>query len=200
VPPWGASALRVVLIALLAITLQATPADSLQIRFVGNAGFELSDGATTLLIDLPYESGAFDLMTYDPTALDPVGRVVSVVTHRHVDHFDPSLFTAQEWDIVGPEEVTSALAPARVLQGRIVMVGDFRIQRFSTPHSDVEHFGRLCDTCFRSCPKAFAQRPRGSPPDPGPGMVTDSDGSHLSPSGVADSLESAVPRRSRIGS
>lgn len=131
------------LIALLSVTLSIAQADSLQVRFVGNAGFELSDGVTTLLVDLPYESGAFGYMSYDPAALDPAGHVVSVVTHRHADHFDAGLFLATTWDIVGPAEVTAAFAPARVLEGRIVMVGDFRIQRFRTPHRDTEHYSYL---------------------------------------------------------
>ncbi len=61
-------------LAVLVTTLFASgQADSLTIRYVANAGVELSDGATTLLVDLPYVSGAFDLMTYDPSALAPAG-------------------------------------------------------------------------------------------------------------------------------
>lgn len=132
-------------IALLSIALSLAPSDSLQVRFVGNAGFEVSDGATTLLVDLPYESGAFGYMNYDFAALHPAGHVVSVITHRHADHFEPGLFQATTADIVGPEEVTDAFAPTRVLEGRIVMVGDFRIQRFPTPHRDTEHYSYLID-------------------------------------------------------
>ena len=130
---------------LLSLTLSFAQADSLQVRFVGNAGFELSDGVTTLLVDLPYESGAFDLMTYDPTSLVPVGRVVSVITHRHADHFEPELFRATGWDILGPDEVTSGFSSSRVLMGRIQRVGEFRIQRFSTTHGDTEHYSYLLE-------------------------------------------------------
>jgi L-ascorbate metabolism protein UlaG (beta-lactamase superfamily) len=133
------------LIALLGISLSLVSADSLEVRFVGNAGFELSDGVTTLLVDLPYESGAFDFMEYDPATLDPAGRVVAVITHRHADHFEPELFRATSWDIIGPQEVTDGFEPGRVLTARIVNVGDFRIQRFPTPHRDTEHYSYLID-------------------------------------------------------
>lgn len=133
------------LMAFLGLALSIAPADSLQIRFVGNAGFELTDGVTTLLVDLPYRPGAFGYMDYDPTSLDPAGRAVSVITHRHADHFEPELFEPTASDIIGPTEVTDAFASERVLDGRIVYAGDFRIQRFRTPHRDTEHYSYLIE-------------------------------------------------------
>jgi hypothetical protein len=44
-------------------------AQQLTVELVGNAGVVLSDGTTTLLVDLPYESGAFGYMRYDQDAL-----------------------------------------------------------------------------------------------------------------------------------
>lgn len=118
--------------------------DTLHIRFVGNAAFELSDGTTTLLMDFPYESGAFGLTTYEFAAVDPRGFVVSVITHGHADHFDRGLFLGQDWLIVGPKEVTAQLAPERVIPlTDTVSVGSFRIVRYETPHAEMEHYAYL---------------------------------------------------------
>ncbi len=128
---------------MLLAALAVAPGDSLEIRYVGNAGFELYDGATTLLIDLPYESGAYSLMTYDPNTIRARGKVVSVITHRHVDHFSPGLFAARNWAIHAPAEVTNSLPPDQVLNGNQPTIGEFTVQRFATPHRDTEHFSYL---------------------------------------------------------
>lgn len=152
---WGAfvlSAMLLIPLLLFLLTGDAAPpdgaaaaaSDSLHVRFIGNEGVSLSDGATTLLTDLPYVSGAFGYMHYRPEQLRPEGPVVSVVTHRHDDHFSPALFRERDWQIVGPEEVTAALPAARVLSLRdTVAVGAFRIVPLRTPHSDTEHYSYL---------------------------------------------------------
>ena len=118
--------------------------DSLTIRFVGNPAFEISDGETTLVTDLPYQSGAFGYMTYDFDAVQPSGRVVAVITHRHADHFDPALFRQRGWEVIGPAEVTANLPEHRVIAlEESVSVGEFRITRYRTPHSDTEHYSYL---------------------------------------------------------
>ncbi len=126
--------------ALLTASLQA---DSLQIRFVGNEGVELSDGRTTLLTDLPYRPGAFGYMTYDPGALRPAGRVVSLISHGHADHFDPALFRPTGWEIIGPREVTRSLPGERVLPlADTIRVGAFTVHPVPTPHGP-EHYSYL---------------------------------------------------------
>ncbi|NNF56873.1 MAG: MBL fold metallo-hydrolase [Rhodothermaceae bacterium] len=118
--------------------------DTLAFRFIGNAGIAISDGATTLLTDLPYEPGAHGYMVYEPEAVRPVGEAVAVITHRHTDHFSPALFQARDWFIVGPEEVTLALPSARVLPLLdTVEVGAFRVLPIRTPHSNTEHYSYL---------------------------------------------------------
>lgn len=128
---------------LTAVALTLPQTDSLRISYVGNAGFELSDGATTLLVDLPYESGAFDLMTYDPSSIEGVGATVAVITHRHADHFDPTLFLAKEWLVFGPSEVAAGLPADRVIHGDEQRIGEFVVRRFRTPHRDTEHYSIL---------------------------------------------------------
>ena len=93
-------------VSLLAI-LAVVPGDSLEIRYVGNAGFELYDGFTTVLIDLPYESGAFDLMT---CAAERTGRAVDA--RRVILHYQ---FPDRRLQVCGKPEV--------VTQGQSFSVG-----------------------------------------------------------------------------
>lgn len=109
----------------------------LEITLVGNAGVQLSDGTTSLLVDLPYQSGAFGYQAYRPDAMAPPGEVVSVITHHHDDHFDPGLFTAREgWPLIGPPSVTSGLPAGRVLDGDSLRVGAFDVIAVPSPHTD----------------------------------------------------------------
>lgn len=113
-----------------------TRADQLTVTMVGNAGVVLSDGASSLLVDLPYESGAFGYMTYDPAALAPPGAVTSIITHDHADHFDPELLQQREdWRIVGPPSATAGLPSARVVEGDSVSIGAFEVVIVPTPHT-----------------------------------------------------------------
>lgn len=110
--------------------------DELAVTMVGNAGVVLTDGATSLLVDLPYESGAHGYMTYDPAALDPPGAVTSIITHDHTDHFDPGLFLERnDWRIFGPPSATAGLPPARVVEGDSVSLGAFEVVVVPTPHT-----------------------------------------------------------------
>ena len=137
--------------SLLVAVLQASAlgtasgqAPELQVRFIGNEGFELSDGETTILTDLPYEPGASGYMEYDFEALNPQGRVVSLVTHRHADHFDEDLFLQRDWSIIGPVEVTDRLPLTRVIPlSPAIQVGAFTVRAHRTAHSDVEHYSYL---------------------------------------------------------
>lgn len=138
---------RTLALALLGGTLIAhTPAGrspdpdaaqtELSVKMVGNAGVVLTDGATSLLVDLPYESGAHGYMTYDPAALEPPGAVTSIITHDHTDHFDPDLFLDRDdWQIVGPPSATAGVPPARVLAGDSVGLGAFDVVIVPTPHT-----------------------------------------------------------------
>lgn len=110
---------------------------SLEVTMVGNAGVTLSDGITSLLVDLPYESGAFGYMTYDPSELKPRGEVASVITHDHLDHFDEALLASRgEWRVLGPRSVLSRLPFERWVWGDSVRIGAFDVVTIATPHTD----------------------------------------------------------------
>jgi L-ascorbate metabolism protein UlaG (beta-lactamase superfamily) len=140
----GGSALMVAtLVAFMPVGCGGTPLD---LRFIGNEAFEISDGRITLLTDFPYRSGYSGYMTYDASAVRPEGRVVTLVTHRHLDHFDPSSFLETAWEIVGPEEVTRSLPPDRVVPfQRVVSVNGITIRPVRTPHRDTEHYSYLVE-------------------------------------------------------
>lgn len=128
------AAVTVLGLALFCTVLQA---QELTVRLVGNAGVLLTDGETSLLIDLPYQSGAFGYMHYDPAQLQPAGTTVSVITHHHEDHFDPSLFVARtSWRIIGPSSVTAAVPSERVLHGDSLEVGRFAIVVIPSSHTE----------------------------------------------------------------
>lgn len=137
--------------ALLAVALQAGGLQSpdmqtaeLRVRFIGNEGFELSDGETTIVTDLPYQPGAFNYMRYDPASLTPEGRVISLITHRHADHFDEDLFLERDWSIIGPVEVTDRLPDERVIAlSEAIEVGEFTVRPHRTAHRDTEHYSYL---------------------------------------------------------
>ncbi len=121
-------------------TVLAGQNDTLRIRFIGNAAFELSDGETTLVTDFPYRSGAFGYMSYDMAAVQLPASAVSVITHHHADHFDGNLARAHGWRVIGPPDVTSQVPPDRVLGGRTeTRVGRFTISSIRTPHVPAHH-------------------------------------------------------------
>lgn len=115
----------------------AAQAPELSVELIGNAGVVLSDGATSLLVDLPYEPGAFGYQRYDPARLQPAGEVLAVITHHHRDHFAPGLFLPHAgWRVVGPPSAVAALPPSRVLRGDSVAAGAFQVVAVPTPHTD----------------------------------------------------------------
>jgi len=138
----------VIHVALLFLVVQAVgpsaspiQPDQLRIRFVGNEGVELSDGVTSLMVDLPYQPGASGYMVYDPEALQPPGLVISLITHGHADHFDETLFLARDWSIIGPAEVTGRLPAERVIPlSEAISVGEFTVRPHRTAHGDPEHY------------------------------------------------------------
>jgi len=131
----------------LAASASCRAQTTLEIRFIGNAAFELTDGRTTLLIDFPYESGTGGFMTYDSSAVQPRGPVLAVFTHRHRDHFDREGLLARGWPAYGPAEVLALLPQGRVFsRADSIAFGAFRVVRIPerhVRHADVENVAFL---------------------------------------------------------
>lgn len=131
-------------LALVFLISSASSEAPLDIRFIGNAGFELSDGKSTILIDFPYESGAFGYMTFPRSELRRRDGSLCLFTHRHADHFDPNAISAIGCSVAGPAEVQSAVpASLRAGPGPTWTYGDATIRCLTTQHANVEHCSYL---------------------------------------------------------
>jgi L-ascorbate metabolism protein UlaG (beta-lactamase superfamily) len=137
--------------AAAAMTLAQAAAPPLEARFIGNMALAISDGQTTLFTDFPYQSGYSIYMKYDPGEIrSETADALSLITHRHGDHWDRTLFERTGWKVVGPEDAVGGLPPDRVLRSLPVVprrsqitVGAMRIEALPTPHADIGHYSYL---------------------------------------------------------
>ncbi|MDQ3171261.1 MAG: hypothetical protein M3Q55_14090 [Acidobacteriota bacterium] len=123
----------------------AQPERALQARFPGNMAFAITDGTTTLMSDFPYESGYSRYMTYDAALVrSATASTLSLITHRHGDHWERSLFNATDWKIAGPADVTTGINRSRVvpLEGTGTF-GPMRLEALDTPHASVGHYSYI---------------------------------------------------------
>lgn len=133
-----------IIFLLTGIFITAAHAKPLEAEFIGNEAFRITDGDNILLTDFPYKSGAYDSMTYEFDFPGTTGNVLSLITHRHADHFDPVLFSEQNWRIIGPEEVTVQLAQNKILKfDREIIFGPMMVMPKKTTHANTEHYSYL---------------------------------------------------------
>jgi L-ascorbate metabolism protein UlaG (beta-lactamase superfamily) len=132
--------MRVVLICAAAL-LALTQAPALEVRFIGNMALAISDGAVTLMSDFPYQSGYSVYMEYPASEIrSNTPTTISLITHRHGDHWEPTLFAKTNWKVAGPPDVVSGLPANRVvtLQDKTTF-GPIEIERLETPHANIGH-------------------------------------------------------------
>lgn len=118
----------------------------LYVKFIGNEAFRLSDGKVTVFSDFPYQSGAYGYMEYEyPFEAERPG-VISLISHRHLDHFDPALFTELEWKLIGPLEIVERHSRLKIipLEPRVAL-GNLVITPKATEHANTEHYSYLMD-------------------------------------------------------
>jgi L-ascorbate metabolism protein UlaG (beta-lactamase superfamily) len=133
-------------IGLAFLFLQGTAPETarLEARFIGNMAFAITDGKTTLFTDFPYQSGAFGYMTYDSEAAHPRSDDLCLVTHGHLDHFDPALFAKMNAHLVAPPSLMAKLPAARAIPfAKEMTFRDIQIEAFRTPHGEIEHYSYL---------------------------------------------------------
>jgi len=100
----------------------------IKIKFLGNAGLYLTDGASNVYVDFPYKSGAFGYMKYDIAQLDSIkDNSVFIFTHRHPDHYSRKLVNKQKGKAYGPWNVTA-------LEDLNNILPHFSIHSFKTKH------------------------------------------------------------------
>ena len=111
----------------------------------GNMGFAISDGTTTLMSDFPYQSGYSVYMEYNAAEIrSSTAETLSLITHKHGDHWEPTLFNATAWKVVGPADVTASVDRSRIVPiSGIAMFGPIRIEALDTPHASVGHYSYI---------------------------------------------------------
>lgn len=61
---------------------------ALEVTFIGNAGFHITDGKTNIYLDFPYKSGAYGYMRYSESELSKIKeQSIFIFTHKHADHY-----------------------------------------------------------------------------------------------------------------
>jgi L-ascorbate metabolism protein UlaG (beta-lactamase superfamily) len=130
------------LILLTAWSALAVQRPVLEARFIGNMAFAITDGTTTVMTDFPYRSGYSVYMTYPREEIrSPTSATLSLITHRHPDHWDRELFAETPWRVAGPGAVVNGVDASRVVALTApATFGPVRIEPLQTPHADVGHY------------------------------------------------------------
>jgi Beta-lactamase superfamily domain len=117
----------------------------LEITFIGNEAFEITDGKVTLLSDFPYVSGAFGYMKYDMDKIRPKGKVLCLITHEHDDHFSPNLWAHKGWYLAASPRITTPGVEAfRLAFSDTILFEGIRIIPQKTPHTKA-HYSYLVE-------------------------------------------------------
>jgi L-ascorbate metabolism protein UlaG (beta-lactamase superfamily) len=123
----------------------------IQARFIGNMAYAVTDGRTTLFTDFPYESGYSIYMEYDPREIRSSTQAsLSLITHRHGDHWDRPAFEKTTWNVIGPADALAGVDAARVVRSLPVVparattkVEEMTIDALPTPHANIGHYSYL---------------------------------------------------------
>jgi Beta-lactamase superfamily domain len=117
---------------------------ALQARFIGQMAFAITDGSVTIVTDFPYQIGYVDAPAYSPKELSGGPSTLALVTHKHLDHWEPTLFAKTTWKVAGPDDVVSGLPADRVvaLKGTTTL-GPVQIEPLETPHARIGHYSYI---------------------------------------------------------
>ena len=143
---WPGAWFGLLLIVAGPVAARQATAPSVEGRFIANAGFVISDGETTILVDFPYRSGAFGYMEYDDNELEARDNALCVFTHRHADHFDAGLIERLGCSVAGSPEVLGLVdARQRAGSGPEWEFGSASIRCVESVHSNVDHCSYVID-------------------------------------------------------
>lgn len=133
-------------LGLIVVFVSGQPRPALEARFIGHMSYAITDGTTTLMTDFPYQSGYSRYMTYDAAQIrSATDATLSLITHRHGDHWEPRLLAATTWKVAGPSDVIAGIAPSRIvpLDGGTGTFGAVRIEAIETPHASIGHYSYI---------------------------------------------------------
>jgi L-ascorbate metabolism protein UlaG (beta-lactamase superfamily) len=102
--------------------------NEITITFIGNAGFQMTDGNTDIYFDFPYKSGAYGYMTYDETELTKIkDNSIFIFTHKHADHYSKKIVKKLKGKVYSGSN--------RNKIGRLEKdILDFKIKSYKTKH------------------------------------------------------------------
>jgi L-ascorbate metabolism protein UlaG (beta-lactamase superfamily) len=133
-----------VLLVLLSVLVSGTPAQPrrLEARFIGQMAVTITDGTVTLITDFPYQIGYAEGPPYADTEIRSFKTpTLALITHKHLDHWEPRLFARTDWKVLGPADATRPVAAGRVLPPSArVTFGPMEIEPIETPHAGIGHY------------------------------------------------------------
>ena len=119
----------IILNFLLIFNFATSQTHEIKIRFIGNCGLYMTDGATNFYIDFPYKSGAHNYMKYDKSEIDSIkGNAVFIFTHRHADHYSEKILKKLSGQKFDPWNIEA-------LEKLDASIPDFDIKAFKTDHT-----------------------------------------------------------------
>lgn len=151
-PVFGAIVIALALaFAALAQPAETRGAPALEARFIGNMAFAITDGTLTLFSDFPYQSGYSVYMEYHAREIrSSTPQSLSLITHRHGDHWDRALFERTGWRVIAPEDALSGIAPKRIVRtlpvkpvASTLTTGAVTVDTLPTPHANIGHYSYL---------------------------------------------------------
>jgi len=117
-----------ILALIFIVNVGFSQSNQITIKFIGNCGLYMTDGALNVYVDFPYKSGAYSYMKYDKAELDNIkDNSIFIFTHRHADHYSKKLLKKLNAKAYGPWNESGIDKLNASLQ-------DFSIQSFRTKH------------------------------------------------------------------
>ena len=135
----------VLLVAELATASASPPVTDLRATFIGNMAVHVTDGRVAILVDFPYQSGAFGYMEWSK-AIVPTGPApLCVISHSHDDHFAPRLARDFCGSILGPKDVVAGSGVRALELAPQVSWEGLSVRPLATRHAGIEHYSFLVE-------------------------------------------------------
>ena len=133
------------LLVALAVVVQASQAPPLQARFIGQMAFAISDGSTTLMTDFPYQVGYAGAPPFaDGELRASTQPTLALITHRHLDHWEPALFAKTNWKVIAPADAMERIRTDRVVPfAKRMQFAAIVIEPIETPHHRIGHYSYI---------------------------------------------------------
>jgi L-ascorbate metabolism protein UlaG (beta-lactamase superfamily) len=134
-----------ILLLVLIVASQTPQAPTLRARFIGQMAFSITDGTVTLVSDFPYQVGYAGAPPFADRELQASTQpTLALITHRHLDHWEPALFARTNWRVIAPTDAMERIKSDRVVAlDRYGTFGPITIEAIVTPHHDLAHYSYI---------------------------------------------------------